>query len=127
MSTEYDSNNINRPPRHREKRAVETSNTNLIHIQEIKDFKISEDPIFTKLNTAENLSNTNLNNISNILEDNKETLDEYINTNHFDLLTEESIKGTEIMLPRVTIMMNQPINRIDYEDILDDCWPNVSK
>jgi hypothetical protein len=96
-------------------------------INEIKDFKIIEECQIIKMNTEENLSNTNLHNISNILNENKETLDEYINTNHFDLLTEEPIRGTDLNLPRETMCVPPVSIKIEYDDIIDDCWTNISK
>lgn len=100
------------------------SNTNLNKISQINDFQICEEKT---CKTIENIYTTNLQDISHILIDNKDTFDEYINTNQFDLLTEVSARGNNMMNSKDNNELFENYNKIEYDDILEDCWMNMSK
>ena len=94
---------------------------NQIKVPEINDFKINDD--ITKIVLTTDI------NISNILIDSKETIDDYILTNHFDLLTEELESKNELY--NIEREENNDIfknyYKIEYDEILDDIWLNLVK
>jgi|LauGreDrversion4_2_1035121.scaffolds.fasta_scaffold1688295_1 hypothetical protein len=100
------------------------SNTNLNKISQINDFQICEEKTFK---TIENIYTTNLQDISHILIDNKDTFDEYINTNQFDLLTEVSARGNNVLNSKENNELFDNYDKIEYDDILEDCLMNLSK
>jgi len=117
FSTEYNSNTVYA-------KMTNKSNTNLNKISQINDFQICEEKTWK---TIENIYTTNLQDISHILIDNKDTFDEYINTNQFDLLTEVSARGNNLMNSKDNNELFENYNKIEYDDILEDCWMNMSK
>ena len=83
-----------------------------------------------QLLTADNITSTNLQNISNFLTENNNNFDEFIiNTNQFDLLTEEILKTNEILLTKDTCgnLDTLPREGFEFDDVIDDCWSNIAK